>query len=664
MKNRSILFILFFITLSLVLLQCARIPARKVLILAVDGLDPRLLEEFVQAGVLPHFERLISEGDFKPLQTTMPPLSPVAWSTFITGMDPGGHGIFDFIHRDPVTMIPYLSMAQAGESAGSLNLGSWVIPLGGSSMELLRKGTAFWEILEEQGIPTTVFRMPANFPPVSSSGQALSGMGTPDILGTPGMFSLFTDRPPPNAQEVAGGRVIEVEIVDHTVQARLLGPPNDFRRVPQENSGGGNRADIEFGTPDLAIDFTVSLDPDEEVAKFVVQDEEFILKEGEWSDWIQMDFEAVPYLVSISTIGRFYLQQVRPSFRLYVSPLQIDPMEPAMPISTPEDWSQELARDLGYFYTQELAEDTKAFDEGVFTGREFWDQAQFVYREQRRAFEYALENFKEGLLFFYFSGVDQGSHMLWRYMDEQHPNFSHDEQLRLGIQTLYQQMDETLGEMLAAVDESTTVIVMSDHGFAPFNRGVNLNSWLLEKGYVKLKDPTQRGSPLFLNVDWSGTRAYAFGLNGLYVNLRGRERNGIVSPGDEYQQLLDELEEDLLAMTDPDNGQGAVTLVVQTHRDFQAMNLDLGPDIIVGYNRGYRSSWESPLGEFSWEIFADNDKPWSGDHGMDYRLVPGVLISNRRITLEDPALYDLTVAVLDEYGISKNPDMIGQDTLE
>lgn len=664
MNNRRIFFVLFLMMLSLVLLQCARVPTKKVLILAVDGLDPKLLEEFVQAGVLPHFERLISEGDFKPLQTTMPPLSPVAWSTFITGMDPGGHGIFDFIHRDPVTMMPYLSMVEAGESAGGLNLGSWVIPLGSGSLELLRKGPAFWQILEEHGIPTTVFRMPANFPPVSSSGHSLSGMGTPDILGTPGMFSFYTDRPPPNAQDFSGGRVFEVEVVDNTVQARLLGPPNDFRRVPQENSGAGFRADPESVAPDLAIDFTVYLDPDEEVAKFVVQDEEFILKEGEWSDWIPMEFEAVPYLVSVSTIGRFYLQQVRPYLRLYVTPLQIDPIEPAMPISTPEDWSRRLARDLGYFYTQELAEDTKAFDQGIFTGHEFWEQAQFVFREQRRALEYALGNFSEGLLFFYFSGVDQGSHMLWRYMDEQHPNFSHDEQLMWGIQTLYQQMDEVLGEVLAAVDESTTVIVMSDHGFAPFNRGVNLNSWLLEKGYVKLKDPTQRGSPLFLNVDWSETRAYAFGLNGLYVNLRGRERNGIVTPGDAYQRLLDELEADLLAMTDPDNGQSAVTLVVQTHRDFQNKNLDRGPDIIVGYNRGYRSSWESPLGEFSWEIFADNDKPWSGDHSMDYRLVPGVLISNRRITLENPALYDLTVAVLDEYGISKNAEMIGQDTLE
>ncbi len=654
--------------LVLVFSQCAKAPAKKVFVLAVDGLDPKLLEEFMAAGHLPNFQKLVARGDFKPLQTTMPPLSPVAWSTFITGMDPGGHGIFDFIHRDPATMMPHLSLSKTASPEWNLSLGSWVIPLGSGSVEQLRQGPAFWQILEEHGVPTTVFRMPANFPPVTSTGKSLSGMGTPDILGTPGIFSFYTDEPPDNAKDIAGGRVFEVEIINDTISASLMGPQNSFRRIPKDSSsqnGGSNtNSELEYVNPDLEIDFTVYLDPDESVAKFLVQDEEFILKEGEWSDWVPVDFEAVPYLVSISAIGRFYLQQVRPHFRLYVSPLQIDPMQPAMPISTPPGWAQELAEELGYFYTQELPEDTAVLDEGIFDGGEFWQQAQLVFDEQRRALDYSLRNFKEGFLFFYFSSVDQGSHMLWRYRDEQHPNFSHDEKLALGIQTLYQQIDEALGDVLQVVDESTTVIVMSDHGFAPFNRGVNLNSWLLEKGYVKLKDPSRRGDPLFLNVDWSGTRAYAFGLNGLYLNLKGRESNGIVAQGSEYQRLLDELEAELLAMSDPERDQNPVTLVVQTQRDFQGRNLDEGPDIIVGYNWGYRSSWESPLGEFTWDIFADNDRPWSGDHGMDYRLVPGVLISNRKITLQDPALYDLTVAVLDEYGIPKPPEMMGQDCLE
>ena len=461
---KTIFLVCWFPMLVLVFSQCAKAPAKKVFVLAVDGLDPKLLEEFMAAGHLPNFQKLVARGDFKPLQTTMPPLSPVAWSTFITGMDPGGHGIFDFIHRDPATMMPHLSLSKTASPEWNLSLGSWVIPLGSGSVEQLRQGPAFWQILEEHGVPTTVFRMPANFPPVTSTGKSLSGIGTPDILGTPGIFSFYTDEPPDNAKDIAGGRVFEVEIINDTISASLMGPQNSFRRIPKDSSsqnGGSNtNSELEYVNPDLEIDFTVYLDPDESVAKFLVQDEEFILKEGEWSDWVPVDFEAVPYLVSISAIGRFYLQQVRPHFRLYVSPLQIDPMQPAMPISTPPGWAQELAEELGYFYTQELPEDTAVLDEGIFDGGEFWQQAQLVFDEQRRALDYSLRNFKEGFLFFYFSSVDQGSHMLWRYRDEQHPNFSHDEKLALGIQTLYQQIDEALGDVLQVVDESTTVIVM------------------------------------------------------------------------------------------------------------------------------------------------------------------------------------------------------------
>jgi predicted AlkP superfamily phosphohydrolase/phosphomutase len=253
--------------------------------------------------------------------------------------------------------------------------------------------------------------------------------------------------------------------------------------------------------------------------------------------------------------------------------------------------------------------------------------------------------------------------MLWRYLDHDHPTYTRDEQLSDGIKVIYQEIDKILGHIMRSLDNDTTLIVMSDHGFAPFNWGVNLNTWLLEQGYVKLKKPAmQEQPPRFQDVDWTKTKAYALGLNGVYVNLRGRERNGIVSPA-EYEKVLDQLEAELLAMQDPRNGRNPVTLVTRTRRDFHGPHLALGPDIIVGYNWGYRSSWKSPLGEFPKEVFVDNDDPWSGDHSMDYRLVPGVLITNQRITIDSPALYDLTVAILDEYGIPKLPEMIGRDCL-
>jgi predicted AlkP superfamily phosphohydrolase/phosphomutase len=253
--------------------------------------------------------------------------------------------------------------------------------------------------------------------------------------------------------------------------------------------------------------------------------------------------------------------------------------------------------------------------------------------------------------------------MLWHFMDANHPGFEPNEKLVHGIRMIYRELDEALGHVVASIDDDTTLIVMSDHGFGPFNRGVNLNSWLLDKGYAALKNPAIRGKyEGLVNVDWSRTKAYALGLNGLYVNLEGREKYGIVKPG-EYQALLDELERELLSMKDPEKEKNAVTLVIQTRRDFHGEHKGDGPDIVVGYGEGYRSSWENPLGKFPEEIFVDNTHAWSGDHSVDYRLVPGTLISNRRITLDEPALYDLTVAILDEYGVSKPEQMIGRDCL-
>ncbi len=634
---------------------------KRVVVLGIDGLDHALLERFMADGRLPNFARLARDGDFAPLQTTMPPLSPVAWSTFITGLDPGGHGIFDFVHRDPATMQPvepFYSIAPAGRS---LTLGSWVLPLGGREVTLYRRGQALWELLDAAGVETTVFRMPVNFPPVETGGRSFAGMGTPDLLGTHGTYSFFTSAPPANEAGMTG-RVELVDVVGHHAAAQLRGPPNPFRRRPVARGlAGGDEVDYEH--PDLTVDFDVRIDPDAPVARITVQETDLVLNEGEWSDWVRMGFQAAPGF-AISALARFYLQQVRPVLRLYVTPLQIDAADPALPLSNPAGWAGDLHDVLGPFYTQELPQETKAFSEGVFGGREFWEQAQFVYAERRRALDHLLDDFDEGLLFFYFSSVDQGSHMLYRYADREHPFHEPDALLGDGIRTLYERMDEALGRVRQAVDDETTLIVMSDHGFAPFHTGVNLNSWLAERGYVTLRDPAERsGAPLFLDVDWSGTRAYAFGLAGIYVNLRGRERDGAVEPGAGYDQLLDDLERDLLAMVDPRTGRHPVSLVYRTRDRYDGPHLDLGPDLIVGYARGYRSSWESPLGEFPADVFVDNDDPWSGDHQNDHRLVPGVLLTNRRITFDSPSLADLTVAVLDEFGVAPLPDMIGRDTI-
>jgi predicted AlkP superfamily phosphohydrolase/phosphomutase len=643
--------------IGLLLCLGSAVQAKKVVVLGIDGMDPGLLTQFVDEGEMPHFARLMEEGDFRPLETSVVPQSPVAWSTFSTGLDPGGHGIYGFVHRDPGTMLPYLSTSRAISAERSIGLGSFALPLGSGKVELLRRGRTFWELLGEHGVPTTLFRMPANFPPpeVELSLQ-IAGMGTPDLLGTPGTYSLYSERPAVDADQFDGGRVYRVEVVDGCVEGKLYGPENPYRRTV---TGGG-----EYEPSVATADFEVGIDRAAGAARFAVGEGEFVLQVGEWSEWVRVDFELLPWLAGTSGLARFYLKRLEPHFELYVSPLQINPEDAAMRLSTPGDWAGELCSCLGYFATQGMPEETNAFMHGAFTGREFFEQVLLTYGETRRIHEYLQKEHEDGLLFFYYGTIDQGCHMLWHYADPEHGLFVEDELLADGIRRLYREMDGMLGEVLDGLDEETTLIVMSDHGFAPFYWGVNLNSWLLESGYIALRDPAvQEETQLFDNVDWSRTQAYALGLNGLYVNLRGREKEGSVADGEEYERLLDGLERELLGMRDSRTGLQPVSRVTRPRRDFHGPHRESGADLIIGYSRGYRSSWENPLGEFPREVFVDNERPWSGDHCIDHRLVPGVLVTNREISMERPALYDLTVAILDEWGIEALPEMIGRDCL-
>jgi predicted AlkP superfamily phosphohydrolase/phosphomutase len=226
-------------------------------------------------------------------------------------------------------------------------------------------------------------------------------------------------------------------------------------------------------------------------------------------------------------------------------------------------------------------------------------------------------------------------------------------------------MDQVLGEVLPRLDKDTTLLVLSDHGFAPFYRSFNLNTWLLNHGYIKLKGQSDSDSsePL-ANVDWNATRAYGLGLNGLYINLRGREGNGIVSPGAEARSLMNEIKGKLLEDKDPKTNLPVITRVDIANDVYQGPYSQSGPDLLIGYNRGYRAGWKTILGAFPQDVLEDNTNPWSGDHCMDYTLVPGVLLSNRKIAADTPALTDIAPTVLAEFGIAKPKAMMGRSIFE
>ncbi len=619
---------------------------RKLIILGIDGMDPQLLRRYMAEGKMPNFSRLAATGSFRLLSTSIPPQSPVAWSNLITGMNSGGHGIFDFIHRDPRTMQPYFSASRVEPPKHAIPVGPWVIPLGGGSAEQLRQGEAFWQTLDKYGVPNSIFRMPSNFPPVKAKGKTLSGMGTPDLRGSYGTFSFYTDDPMAVAGAVEGGQIFPVEVKESRVVTNLVGPDNTFRKA----------------SPPALEPFTVSIDPLEPVARFEVQDQGFVLREGEWSDWVHVQFRLIPLIGNVKGICRFYFKQAHPRFELYVSPINIDPADPALPISTPRNYSRELAEENGEFYTQGISEDTKALSAGVLDDGEYLEQAETVLAEHRRIFDSEFAQFRRGLFFFYFSSLDLNSHMFWRFIDPQHPQFNAELAARYGsaLSQFYEQIDQVLGEVLQRIDSRTTLLVLSDHGFAPYNRSFNLNTWLLNNGYIALKnEPDVDRNDAFAEVDWSRTRAYGLGLNGLYLNLRGRERQGVVEPGVQADALMRELQDKLLRVRDPGNQVPAITRVDRAGDVYQGIYASEGPDLLVGYNRGYRAGWQTILGNFPADVFETNTNPWSGDHCMDYTLVPGILLSNRPIYAASPALTDIAPTILAQFGIPRPHGMMG-----
>jgi predicted AlkP superfamily phosphohydrolase/phosphomutase len=619
----------------------------RVIVLGFDGLDYQLTRTLMEAGRLPNFSRLAKMGGFSPLGTSMPPQSPVAWSSFTTGLDPADHGIYDFIHRDPATMTPYLSTTRTEAAGWTVPIGPWEFPLKGGSVTPLRAGEPFWTRLESAGARTSILRMPANYPPSGEASHELSGMGTPDILGTYGTFSFYTSEPFAYAgRTIAGGVIHRVRAIEDRVEAALEGPDNPFRRER-----------VKVTAP-----FTAYIDPREPAARIILGVEQRVLAVGEWSDWVPITFALTP-MQSLRGMCRLYLKQVRPYFELYVTPINLDPLSPALPISTPSSYAAELAGANGRFYTQGMPEDTKAYSAGVFNAEEFLRQAGHTAEESRRQYAYVLDRFAGGakggsgerLLFYYFGHVDQVSHMMWRAMDPGHPayNAATDAPHRHVVEDLYVGLDRIVGQTLDRMTPDMMLVIMSDHGFTSWRRTFHLNSWLEQNGYLTVMDPARRAEPMFGNVDWSKTRAYGLGLNGLYLNLAGREKSGIV-PAARREALRAEIEAKLLAAIDPSTGQRAITAIARPEGagSHAVAHPDRAPDLLVGYAKGTRGSNESALGEVPAEVMIDNREAWSGDHCMDPAAVPGVLFVSRPLPRAVTSLRDLTGAILAEFGVT------------
>ena len=600
--------------------------AKRVIVLGIDGMDPFLLNSFVHEGVMPNAARLMASGGLNRLGTSNPPQSPVAWSNFITGYGPDVHGIFDFIHRDPSSRMPYLSTSRVIGPDRTINISDWRLPLSGAKVELLRKGEPFWNRLTDENIPVKLIKLPVDFPPDKGKAKILSGLGTPDMRGSQGSFTFFTDDARSITDITSGGIIVPVrDYGDKCYVCTIKGPENSMRA----------------GNPDMEVEAKVWVDREADALRIDIQGESTVLAAGEWSRWINIRFDAIPHISSVNAIGRFYVKEISPRFKLYLSPLNIDPMDPALPISEPADFSSSLARDLGPFYTQGFPEDTKALSRGILSDEEYLQQAWIVLQERLNLFHHELSNFKEGMFFFYFSSLDLNIHMFYRVLDPNSPLYaSTSPRFKGAVRELYMKIDGVIGDALSARDADTEVVLLSDHGFAPFNRSFNLNTWLAEEGYANITSPHSRNRDMFAAIDWASTAAYGLGLNCLYINRAGREENGTVPP-EQVPDLLLRLKRDLESVTDPATGRRVIDNAYITSDIYPGPLPPFAPDMIIGYGRGYRSSWETTLGSYPEEVITDNLDPWSGTHCVDPGVVPGTLLSTVPILVSDPNLMDM-----------------------
>jgi predicted AlkP superfamily phosphohydrolase/phosphomutase len=610
----------------LCLTACGGAPSRahgkRVIVLGVDGMDPHYIETHWSA--LPNLARLRESGGLTRLGTTTPPQSPVAWATFATGTDPARHGIFDFVHRDAATLQPLSSLGGISQGGWQLPVGPFVLPLKASRVRGFREGRTFWEILAEHGVPVTLIHMPGNYPPIEKAGEQISGMGTPDLEGSFGTFTYYTDDPLQGTLTVSGGRIVPVTREGNRVVLPVEGPPNTLRRDQRPP----------------VLELVAEIDPAEAVMTGNIDGQRFVLKQGEWSPWIRVRFPLIGPVAGASGMFRLFARQLHPGLRIYRSALNIDPADAALPVAWPEGFGRNMAARDGEFYTQGIAEDTSALRQGVLTLPEFLEQSRLVAAEHSRILSDCLTHFDDGLLFFYFSQIDQNSHMLWGH---------HEREL---LET-YQAVDREIGRVMTAAPDAT-LIVMSDHGFAEFNRAFNLNTWLARNGFLTLEQST--GGEGFAGVYWAKTKAYAIGLNALYLNLSGREKNGVVHSGAEADGMLAAITRHLLEFRDPQTGAKPVAEVSAAARGSNRY----APDLVIGYAPGYRGSWETALGGAPGEIVQPNTDAWVADHCMSPDAVPGVLMGTRRPQVTDPQLKDLTVTVLHEFGIGPDAAMTGR----
>ena len=647
------------------------VSAPKVVIIGFDGMDPDLVRRYMAEGRLPNMAKLAAEGGMADLATSHSPESPTAWASFATGVQAGKHNIYDFLVRDKSNYLPDLGMVKRIPP----NFLFDYIPTSRPKVETLRGGTSFWVTAGEAGVRSSILTVPVTFPPEDvPNGELLSGLPLPDIRGTMGTFYYYaTDLSRYEEGNTELGGVLRRLVFENGVaETELVGPPNPIvrqklvkiRSKAQALTDDDRREIAELeAEEDVLLPMKVHWTPSGEPAATIeLAGESIKLRPGEWSRWIDLDFR-INFFVRVKGMAQLLLMEAGPELKLYISPVNWKPDAPPLPMSYPEGFAEDIYDRLGAYRTLGWAEATWPLNEDRMDEQTFMEDLNKAFDDRANVILSRLEARNWDLLVGVIEATDRVQHMFWRLEDPTHPMYDASLVPQFGdaIRRTYERSDRFVGEVMKRLEPGTTLMIVSDHGFHSWRKAVNLNTWLVQQGYMavsgqsvdKKLDDLFGGGEFWENVDWSRTKAYAMGLGQIYFNMRGREGQGIVSPGQEYQQLADELSAKLMTMTDPDDGKPIVRNVYKRDDVYSGEYLDNASDLQVGFHDGYRVSWQTTLGGSPPGIVYPNMKKWSGDHGgYDFASTAGVLISNRKLAQGEARIIDIAPTVLRHFGIT------------
>lgn len=721
----------------------------KVVVIGFDGADPKLVERYMAEGLLPHLEQLSHDGKFSPLMPTNPPQTPVSWSAFATGLNPGRTEVFDFLKRDPKTYIPDFALASpskkqlgfgernglvAAATVGGLaalltllvvGLASkrWGIALvaallvgGGSTAGLTgplrralpvevpdainaRQGTPFWTTAAQAGHRVQVTHVPVTFPAeaLPDGSTMLSGLGVPDMRGRVGTPTIWSSDP----KYSVGDNQFSVELIHlparrGPIETNVIGPFNyPFHQYVLERARVKWKADKlsaaeraaeekalkqklkEAGTPER-FDLKLQLEVADDHLEWRLGAQRGTLRVGEWSDWVILDFPVnwlVDRLQPLRGMSRFRLNRLDEEVELYLAPVNFHPACHPVAYSWPPDWAEQLSDQVGLFKTIGWSIDTWSYPTGFGGIDLFVDDMWHTVERQSKILDEQLGKQRSDLYVQIFDFTDRAGHMLWHEMDEQHPLYdpAKAQKYQQVMKAVYVKMDQLVGRARELAGPDALFIVVSDHGFSSFRRQINYNTWLYKHGYLALSgqvgprdlqqlfDADVSGVNVLSGIDWSRTKAWALGLGAIYINVVGRERGGIVMPGAEYDQLVQEIKQGLENEVDPVTGLKPVARIYRRDELYRGYDAEKIPDLRAANIENYRISWQDTLGGLSTTIFEDNDRTWSGDHcSLEPALVRGILFVNRKLTVPDPGIIDIAPSILGELGLKPDKELDGR----